>query len=650
MDALLSVADPQVDPEDYYLDLDAGADAGVEDFDFKLDGAYEDEAQAEDNPEPTTAKTTADFEISYEDEESVREAIENDPKHANNTAAEVEHDAGQDVDVEYHDEIGYEDEEPNANTDTTDSEVARPATAGAEPELSMPAGADAELLDENEEFDDPNEGDMSMFNAAGPSVDPSADTTDGASTHRSQHDQAQTPASRLGGHQETPAGLSNTSLASDVPEIMVHYNQGQYSLIGAPSDDPDSYFLSDVKDLDAPLSQLLASIRGVISDEVSPEDELVVRIDSLDLEFGEKSNQKFLDRSFHDILRCFSALFNTSPEDAQELEFDLIMRRDCEQRFLELLGEAELAEDQPDLSPDVEEVEVEVSVPEEGSVDEYSEEVDDGEGLTTAMGDNDPSENPEDAHKPSGPQATSEAGDDMMGEALDLHAHLAETEVAGLAELEPGGESMFHEEFGEFQLESANMAGNMESEGPETLAISGDLDEAFAAGEIFYEQELAIDVTEQSLEQGVDEWSGEASRQAEIGAGEPSVPHDTGGTGMLAPTLHGNDHSFFTSTTPQTPSHLHAPGHSFLDDPDQDLIDYSSDEERSPLPQGGKRKPVSPPTHTPSKKRKVGVEKLELDSSAAEPFESQAKTTYKTVAPEAAQMLQVNEILVPVVD
>ncbi|KAK4455958.1 hypothetical protein QBC34DRAFT_5404 [Podospora aff. communis PSN243] len=538
MDALLSVADAQVDQEDYYLDLDAGADAGVEDFDFKLDGAYEDEARVEDNPELAAPKTNADFEISYEDEESVREAIENEPKHGDNTADEAEHDAGQDVDVEYNDEIGYEDEELNANNNITDSGVAGSGTASADLRLGMPASPEAELLDENEEFDGPNEANMSMFNAADPSVDPSADTTDGVSTHRSQHDQAHTSASGLGGHRETPAGLSAASPASDVPEITVHYNQGQYSLIGAPSDDPDSYFLSDVKHLDVPLSQLLASIRGVISDEVSEEDELVVRIDSLDLEFGEKSNQKFLGRNFHDILRCFSALFNTSPDDAQELEFDLIMRRDCEQRFLELLEEAGIAGDQPDLSQDGGEVEGEISALEEGSVDEYSEEFDDGEGLATAMGDGDVSEKPEESHELSKPQGASEAGDDTMGEALDLHPDLAQAEVAESTELEAGGESMFHEEFEEFQPESASMAGNMEREAPEILATSGDLDEAFMRGEIFYEQELTIDVTEQTAEQGVDEWSGEASGQAHTGADEASVPHDLGSASMLVPTLH----------------------------------------------------------------------------------------------------------------
>lgn len=73
-------------------------------------------------------------------------------------------------------------------------------------------------------------------------------------------------------------------------EILIHYGKTDYQLFAkSVDDDPEQYFLSDRSALDTSLLEFLASIRDVISEEVSPLDELVMHIDGLGLEFGEVS-------------------------------------------------------------------------------------------------------------------------------------------------------------------------------------------------------------------------------------------------------------------------------------------------------------------------------------------------------------------------
>lgn len=73
-------------------------------------------------------------------------------------------------------------------------------------------------------------------------------------------------------------------------EIVIHYGKSDYQLFAkSVDDDPEQYFLSDRSALDSSLLEFLASIRDVISQEVSPLDELVMHIDGLGVEFGEVS-------------------------------------------------------------------------------------------------------------------------------------------------------------------------------------------------------------------------------------------------------------------------------------------------------------------------------------------------------------------------
>jgi hypothetical protein len=71
-------------------------------------------------------------------------------------------------------------------------------------------------------------------------------------------------------------------------EMFVRYGESDYRLFAKSlDDDPSEYFFKDISALELPLSEFLSGIRGVISEEVSPLDELVLHIDGLGLEFAE---------------------------------------------------------------------------------------------------------------------------------------------------------------------------------------------------------------------------------------------------------------------------------------------------------------------------------------------------------------------------
>ncbi|KAK0674284.1 hypothetical protein QBC41DRAFT_52613 [Cercophora samala] len=157
-------------------------------------------------------------------------------------------------------------------------------------------------------------------------------------------------------HEEEPrAGLSEVDKAIEdlasslhgVPDVEVFYNDVNYSLFGTSNDDPDSYFLSDVNKLDEPLAQFLSSLRQVIANEIAPTDTLLVSFDSLDLEFGERSSEKFLSRTLRELLDCHAALAAKDTAITSIPVLQLIVQHDCEERFLQLLDEAKYGGESP---------------------------------------------------------------------------------------------------------------------------------------------------------------------------------------------------------------------------------------------------------------------------------------------------------------
>jgi hypothetical protein len=76
-------------------------------------------------------------------------------------------------------------------------------------------------------------------------------------------------------------------------EVLVYYQQTEYTLFPTSElDEPDSYFLSDLAICDKPLSSFFASLRDVIHDDLSDEDEICLSVEDLGLDIEEVSYNK----------------------------------------------------------------------------------------------------------------------------------------------------------------------------------------------------------------------------------------------------------------------------------------------------------------------------------------------------------------------
>ena len=628
MDAALSIADAQIDPEDYYLDLDAG----VEDFDFKLDVAYENGAQGDSaETEAELAPVVAtEFEIGYEDDETVAKVAGDD------YTGEVQDDGDEGTTAEYQDEIGYEDEDPGTAGAAPDTELedSGAQSAGHSVDTHEEYGESDAVFDEHAQMLEASHHEISDQQSAselGDGMIPhdnfdndhgerlsalsdiagqSAHTTEAGSAQHSHLGPGATPASGLEEFEDTPAGLSSSSTSAETPDVTVQYNGGHYSLIGGPTDDPDSYFLSDTKELDGTLSNFLASIRAVISDEVAPEDELVVRINALELEFGERSNKKFLGRSFREIHRCFLALAQQASDGSQGLELELLKRRDCESRFIELLAEAGLTGGHPEEFAGSEQLQGNNDfLHEESSMDEYSEGYGSSGENAAAIGDDEPLQAPPGNESQS--QEAPQLGDETMSEAFDANANLTEPGPSESALTEPAAESMFEEEYQEVQYEQYD---DVES-ADEDVEFSGAPQGELAADPTLDEQELMIDTSEQpTTEQDAEPWDGEADALAEGHA----VEHVNVGNDSTAvfEESHGKEPGFLYSMPDQTPERLHMPnGPAHAKPHDEDVIDYT-DDEASPLPPPrNKRKSTASSPPASLKRRKLEVARWVKNSS-----------------------------------
>lgn len=378
----------------YQLDFESNAELEAyeaEALDFGLDGSYEEVERVPTEQSPADAYAGFDDLLTghLPDDAAVEPELEPTDLEARPTAiddktargAEATNDpddADDDVkpDVEYQDEIGYEDDEllateANAelsNTEANGVEVALAGTLAEDNPAPIPVTDDGGHLEESLHGNDASWDQDIDFQDHGESTE----------AQDPQHGFDDADAEEAAGQQDGN-GLAidafddettREQLATDyrgfdlekvlddianphteVPDIEVLYNQECYSLFGNSDDDPDSYFLSSVEELDRPLSHFLSALRDVISDEIATTDELVIRFDPLDLEFGERSSEKFLDRSFREILDCHSTLGQVSGMPADPV-LHLTVRRDSEEHFLELLGNAARVNGSPSSEED----------------------------------------------------------------------------------------------------------------------------------------------------------------------------------------------------------------------------------------------------------------------------------------------------------
>ncbi|KAK4235498.1 hypothetical protein C8A03DRAFT_17777 [Achaetomium macrosporum] len=381
--------------QDYQLDLDSNLDIEADRLDFGLEETYDQvEHVLTGNNADDAPSLASDLKHTPADGEAhAATAADQEAQTAEDTedigvAAEVE--------AEYQDEIGYEDDDlvtTDVNADLSTTE-AGDMEAGLSITVSEGRMDSAGSADENgpepsaHEKDDSRLQDTDFEDGAG-SIQPqdefggvhqeeSANHVEGENLDDNDLNNETAQEQYATDHRDMD--LENalddlTRSSNDVPDIEVVYNEECYSLFGTSDDDPDSYFLSDIRELDRPLSQFLSTLRTVISDEIAPTDELAVHFDPLGLEFGERSNLQFLNRSFREILDCHATLRNVPTASSMHGDpvIHLIVRRDSEEHFQELLAKAEFvkgehseAEDS-EISEDLEE-DAEANGPDDGQM------------------------------------------------------------------------------------------------------------------------------------------------------------------------------------------------------------------------------------------------------------------------------------------
>ncbi|KLU87606.1 hypothetical protein MAPG_06603 [Magnaporthiopsis poae ATCC 64411] len=132
------------------------------------------------------------------------------------------------------------------------------------------------------------------------------------------------------------------------PHVRIQHRNTTYSLFsGSTSDDPYSFFFSDLEALEHPLSQFLAGLREVLSDEITPDEELLIRIDGLGLEFAETMEKSSLDRiTFGTIVDLHDRLVKADNPHNQDvvLLVYLVTRPNTLRRLDSLLDGASIGE------------------------------------------------------------------------------------------------------------------------------------------------------------------------------------------------------------------------------------------------------------------------------------------------------------------
>jgi hypothetical protein len=391
----LSVETGPPDQLDQAFQLDFESNAELEAFeaeglDFGLDGPYEEVENGVADEVPADSYAGFDHILTghLPDDAAVEPELEHTgpevaPPATNDETAQtteaIDNADGADDDAKadgaYQDEIGYEDDELLAteanvelsNTEADETEIALADTLSEGNPVPVPVTDDGGHLEESLHGNDvPWDQDVD-FQGHDESIE-AQDPLDDANTE-------ETPPQPEGngvaintfddeatrGHPVADyRGFNLEKVLDDImlsrakiPDIEVLYNQECYSLFGTSEDDSDSYFLSGVEELDCPLSQFLSALRAVISDEIAATDELLIRFDPLELEFGERSNEKFLNRTFREILDCHSALGQVPGAPADPV-LHLTVRRDSEEHFLELLSNASRFKGSPSSAEDSE--------------------------------------------------------------------------------------------------------------------------------------------------------------------------------------------------------------------------------------------------------------------------------------------------------
>lgn len=176
------------------------------------------------------------------------------------------------------------------------------------------------------------------------------------------------------------------------PKVTISYQSQEYSLFAEFSgQDPDFYFLADLASFHQPLSQLLANLRVVISDEIAPSQEVFLRVNGLGFEFGESTTKDFLDETtLAQIVELNKRLVaNEGGSPSAILHCYLSLRPSCTHRFSELSKAADEGKGLSDIAMFYDDASVDESAEEDEEHDFSQDMISESVSLEAAVGDED---------------------------------------------------------------------------------------------------------------------------------------------------------------------------------------------------------------------------------------------------------------------
>lgn len=281
-DALTPSFDVNMGESDLHVKVSSEAVAGQEDSEAN-EGVYHNVDLASHAQGNTTGEEVVEHEITYDEEDG------------GNLGTEME--VG-DVSLEYAAESGHPGDNPDFSVD------------------AQPHGDD----DDHEEIEEGQEQEQEEDEESHPEQ---VEAQDEQSTDDSDDDQGELPTS--------------------CPDISVNYRNSEYPLIhGQSNADVQMGFFEDVTVLDLTVDNLLSRFRQELVDDIGPQDELVLQVDELGLEYAESTHREHLSgvtlRQLHEIFDQLAK--NQDPDVTRTLYTNLLIRPHPAKRLELLIDEA----------------------------------------------------------------------------------------------------------------------------------------------------------------------------------------------------------------------------------------------------------------------------------------------------------------------
>lgn len=419
--------------------------------------------------------------------------------------------------------------------------------------------------------------------------------------------------------------------AREVSDVMVLYNGVKYELCASVRNmDPETYFFAGNVEMDAPLSQFFGLLRDVIKDEIEPSDDLVIRVPQLKLEFGEvrlaagvnfrqelstdlsqDTSNEFLEKhTFRNILDLYRRFKYNDGEDAEhaQLVVHLAAKPNCQERFAMLVEAADAGRGWSEFFDNSDGSESFSGHHSVGDLDEEQVAPGSGEDQTGGTADDMQPETVEIVEEAYFYDDTNDAGDhDGMFD--DRDAGNPEYHGDNVDDLDQGdelaGELVDNIEFGQVPDRFDDNMGDDDDDASQHTYPDHDRNSSIPHADADNEDFSSAAST---VPGGTGKSPGDRQREgSNEDARSPQEPSDTFASGNYP-------FSFRPLPNPVSPTRQEPTN---VSGSDEDLIDYSDDEDTSDAPAVQYRRRFSPPPHFP---RRYGKSILDVPTLSSRDY------------------------------